>query len=158
MKTLPDKSPKLFAVIIMLCCSFMLSGCLNLDDLYTTESTTNDEANVTYVTSTEETPPKNDAHIETKEEVTTKKEEITTTKEEITTTKEEITTKKEETTTTKEEITTKKEETTTKAERTVYITPTGKKYHYSKSCAGKNAVEINLSDAKKSYEPCKKCT
>lgn len=40
---------------------------------------------------------------------------------------------------------------------TVYITPTGKKYHYSKSCAGKNASPISLDDAELSYDPCKKC-
>ena len=39
----------------------------------------------------------------------------------------------------------------------VYITPTGKKYHYSKDCAGKNAIETDLASAKKSYDPCKKC-
>lgn len=39
----------------------------------------------------------------------------------------------------------------------VYITPTGSKYHYSKSCAGKNAIQKNLSEVKGSYDPCKKC-
>lgn len=42
---------------------------------------------------------------------------------------------------------------------TVYITPTGKKYHYFKSCAGMNAVEVKKdSDLIYLYEPCKKCT
>ena len=41
---------------------------------------------------------------------------------------------------------------------TVYITPSGKKYHYSSSCAGKNAIEKSLDDVKNSYGPCKKCT
>lgn len=41
--------------------------------------------------------------------------------------------------------------------RTVYITPTGKKYHYSKSCAGKNAISTSENDASSSYDPCKKC-
>ena len=40
---------------------------------------------------------------------------------------------------------------------TVYITPTGKKYHYKASCAGKNAEAVSLSEAKESYEPCKRC-
>ena len=40
---------------------------------------------------------------------------------------------------------------------TVYITPTGKKYHYSSACAGKNAMERDLSDVEGSYGPCKKC-
>ncbi len=41
--------------------------------------------------------------------------------------------------------------------RTVYITPTGKKYHYSRSCAGNNAIETTEDSAKYSYDPCKKC-
>lgn len=41
---------------------------------------------------------------------------------------------------------------------TVYITPTGKRYHYSKSCAGKNGSSVTISKAKSSgYTPCKKC-
>lgn len=41
--------------------------------------------------------------------------------------------------------------------RIVYITPTGKKYHYRKTCAGKNAIEKTLDSVKDSYGPCKKC-
>lgn len=53
----------------------------------------------------------------------------------------------------------KSTETTTKKKksRTVYTTPYGEKYHYSKSCAGKNAIEKELDDVKDIYEPCKKC-
>ena len=40
---------------------------------------------------------------------------------------------------------------------TVYVTPTGKRYHLRKSCAGKNAIETKFSSAKKKYTPCKKC-
>ena len=41
---------------------------------------------------------------------------------------------------------------------TVYIAPTGKRYHYSKSCAGVNARAVSLSEAKESGRtPCKKC-
>lgn len=39
----------------------------------------------------------------------------------------------------------------------VYVTPSGKKYHYSKACAGKNAYPINRSEAENNYGPCKKC-
>ena len=62
-------------------------------------------------------------------------------------------------TTTKETTTreTTTEETTKDTSRTVYITPTGKKYHYSKSCAGDNAMERTLNEVKDRYEPCKKC-
>lgn len=52
-------------------------------------------------------------------------------------------------------IQTEKEARTT--DKTVYITPTGKKYHFSKSCAGKNATPTSLEAAKRHYDPCKKC-
>ena len=62
----------------------------------------------------------------------------------------------------------KKEESKTeskKAEKTekdkpkvVYITKSGKKYHYSKSCGKGNYKAVSLSEAvKKGYEPCKRC-
>lgn len=42
--------------------------------------------------------------------------------------------------------------------QTVYITPSGKKYHYLSTCGGKNSKPIDLDSAKSSgYEPCKKC-
>ncbi len=41
--------------------------------------------------------------------------------------------------------------------RTVYVTPYGKKYHYSLSCAGENGSPISENTAKNSYGPCKKC-
>lgn len=41
----------------------------------------------------------------------------------------------------------------------VYITPTGIRYHYSLSCAGKNGWAVDIEKAKKrGYTPCKKCT
>ena len=41
---------------------------------------------------------------------------------------------------------------------TVYCTKTGKRYHISESCAGKNAQEISLDEAiDKGLTPCKKC-
>lgn len=62
-------------------------------------------------------------------------------------------------TTTKETTTreTTTEETTKDNSRTVYITPSGSKYHYSKSCAGDNAMERTLNEVKDAYDPCKKC-
>lgn len=41
---------------------------------------------------------------------------------------------------------------------TVYVTPSGEKYHYSASCAGKNARATTLSAAQASGKgPCSKC-
>ena len=41
---------------------------------------------------------------------------------------------------------------------TVYITPSGKKYHYSKTCSGKNGYSVEISYAiGNGKEPCKKC-
>lgn len=39
---------------------------------------------------------------------------------------------------------------------TVYITPTGECYHFSKTCAGENAIETTLNKAG-NYRPCSKC-
>ena len=43
------------------------------------------------------------------------------------------------------------------ADRTVYVTPTGKKYHYDSDCAGKNARAIDLNKAMGAYGPCGTC-
>ena len=48
--------------------------------------------------------------------------------------------------------------TDTVASRTVYVTPSGKRYHYSKSCAGKNAKETTLDEAVAAGKtPCGTC-
>lgn len=42
--------------------------------------------------------------------------------------------------------------------RTVYITPTGARYHYSAKCAGDNAIETTLDQAQaQGYTPCGRC-
>lgn len=42
--------------------------------------------------------------------------------------------------------------------RTVYVTPTGKRYHYSSSCNGGSYYESTLDDAlARNLTPCKKC-
>lgn len=42
--------------------------------------------------------------------------------------------------------------------RTIYITPTGQRYHYSKNCAGHNATEVTLKQAEGlGKTPCKNC-
>lgn len=54
----------------------------------------------------------------------------------------------------------RKEESKTEKDKpkVVYITKSGKKYHYSKSCGKRNYKAVSLSEAvKKGYEPCKKC-
>lgn len=50
-----------------------------------------------------------------------------------------------------------KESTTKDTSKTIYITPSGSKYHYSQSCAGDNAIKTTLNQVKDTYEPCKKC-
>ncbi len=60
----------------------------------------------------------------------------------------------------KSKSSTSKKKTSTKTSHTgsvVYITPTGSKYHYSASCAGSNAIETTLEDARRYYDPCHKC-
>ena len=42
-------------------------------------------------------------------------------------------------------------------DRVVYVTKTGKKYHYSKSCAGETATAMKRSEACLTREPCKTC-
>ena len=44
-----------------------------------------------------------------------------------------------------------------KSGRTVYITPTGEKYHCNSACAGKNAMARDYDDVEGVYDPCKKC-
>lgn len=39
----------------------------------------------------------------------------------------------------------------------VYVTPSGKRYHYSKSCAGKNATKTTFENAKRTRTACKTC-
>lgn len=44
------------------------------------------------------------------------------------------------------------------ASPTAYITPTGKRYHLSRSCAGDNAIETTVAKATdQGYTPCAKC-
>lgn len=43
-------------------------------------------------------------------------------------------------------------------QNTVYVTPTGKRYHYSKDCAGKNGTAVTLQNAQsRGFTPCAKC-
>lgn len=44
-----------------------------------------------------------------------------------------------------------------KKQQTVYITPSGKKYHTDPDCAGKTGFEIALETAKHFREPCNIC-
>ena len=42
--------------------------------------------------------------------------------------------------------------------QTVYVTPTGKRYHLLSTCGGKNSAPIRLEDAlSRGYTPCQKC-
>ena len=43
-------------------------------------------------------------------------------------------------------------------QRTVYVTPTGKRYHYISTCGGKNSTASTLNKAKaRGLTPCQKC-
>lgn len=51
-------------------------------------------------------------------------------------------------------------ETTTEPQwngKTVYITPTGEKFHIKESCAGENAIETELGKLGEEYTACKRC-
>lgn len=108
-------------------------------------------------------------HVETADGKIKSEEIPVTVLEEETTTEAETTTEKETTTkaeTTTERKTTAEKETTTKAEpitqksnsRTVYRTPSGKRYHYDSQCGGKNSYSVSLDEAKNSgLTPCQKC-
>ena len=49
-------------------------------------------------------------------------------------------------------------ENTETSSKTVYITPSGKRWHLNENCAGKNAMATTLEKAEeKSLTPCKKC-
>ena len=45
-----------------------------------------------------------------------------------------------------------------KKQQMVYITPSGKKYHLKKNCAGKNGIKIEFETALLLKEPCSICT
>lgn len=77
-----------------------------------------------------------------------------TTKEDVT---ESSTTTTTTTTTTEEYTTTTTTTTTRKPGRTVYVTPSGEKYHFDKECAGKNAIARDFNDVKDSYGACGTC-
>ena len=47
--------------------------------------------------------------------------------------------------------------TPTKKQQTVFITPSGKKYHTDRYCAGKTGFEIGIETAKLLREPCSIC-
>lgn len=60
-------------------------------------------------------------------------------------------------TTTKKSTSTQSSSGQTKSQ-TVYVTPTGKRYHYSSTCGGKNSTATTLDNAKaRGLTPCQKC-
>ena len=76
-----------------------------------------------------------------------------------TTTKKKTTTTTRTTTTNTKPVITKLPETEPEPiSRTVYITPTGKRYHYRSTCGGKNSYAVTLDEAiADGFTPCKKC-
>ena len=77
-----------------------------------------------------------------------------TTEKSVPTTKRVVTTKQK---TTTKRITTKATENETQS-KSVYITPTGKRYHFDPDCGGKNSYAATMDIALgKGLTPCKKC-
>lgn len=124
------------------------------DSLSISERTTREKETILITTSPTTTNSTRDHQETTTEKQTT---EPTTIKQ--TTAKQEPTTKKQEPAT---------KQTTQKAQnsdsndsgysRTVYVTPSGERYHFISSCGGKNSRATTLSEAKSSGRtPCKKC-
>lgn len=61
-------------------------------------------------------------------------------------------------TSTKKTTTQSTRATTKDNSRTVYVTPTGKRYHYISTCGGKNSTASTLNKAKaRGLTPCQKC-
>ena len=61
-------------------------------------------------------------------------------------------------TTTKAPTTQATAATTEKVSQTVYITPTGERYHLISTCGGKNSRPVSLEEAlRRGLTPCKKC-
>ena len=61
-------------------------------------------------------------------------------------------------TSTKKTTTQSTSATTTDNSRTVYVTPTGKRYHYISTCGGKNSTASTLNKAKaRGLTPCQNC-
>lgn len=147
------------AVLLCICATLSFSGCgveKNAAGQSTTEETsaaeTTAEETDTEITTAEVTTAEETTTESTTAEVTTAEE---TTSEE--TTAERTTAENTAVETTVKETTTDKGEVTTAHGRTVYITPSGKRYHYSESCAGKNAIEKKLDEIPSKYTPCQKC-
>ena len=143
----------------------LLSGCAELPDATDPAATTATTARADATEQTAETPDETAPSAETS--ATTTETPATTTAAPTTTTTTVAPTTVAPTTTGKKPTTatpapktkpTAAPSTVAPHGRTVYITPTGKCYHYSADCAGKNAMARNLSDVTGSYRPCKKCT
>ena len=136
---------KILCLVICLAMLLSFGGC----DM---ETFTSDSSDGTTVVST----TKED---ETTERATTEKQSVATTKTTIQT-KETTTKKTTEVTTTKKttEVTTAKLTEEQKNSITVYVTPSGKRYHLDPDCGGKNSSATDLDRAiNMGKTPCKKC-
>lgn len=140
-----------FFIVSLLIC---FVGAATEDEEYDEPTTV--ETTIVYVS---DTTTKEDSTVETTEITTTEETAEETTTEKLT---EESTTEfvtetvvdvvEDEPETEQIEYTTEK-----KSGRTVYITPTGEKYHCNSACAGKNAMARDYDDVEGVYDPCKKC-
>ncbi|MBQ8767773.1 MAG: hypothetical protein IJZ16_13335 [Clostridia bacterium] len=167
----------LFFIGIAVSPSMDTSSDADVEDNLVIEDSTILNVNDNIVESTKEsmiesTAEETDSIIETTKEDLTEKDTTETTLESTTnnietTTRKESTTKQKETTTKQIEKTTNKVETTTKrvtttvdpdSQVTVYVTETGKRYHYENPCGNGTYYPSTLANAKaRGLTPCNKC-
>ncbi len=154
-KTLKIALSAVFGCWIAFCIFFFAVGIFTDS---TSEETTSVTTTSTTSSSIQATSDTTEVLKTTEKEITIATTKATTEKTTTATTKTTTETTRKQTTTAKRTTTTKKQTTTKKnIGATVYITPNGKKYHYSKNCAGKNAMARDLDDVQGNYGPCKKC-
>ena len=161
----------LFFVGIAVAPSTNTSSDADVEDNLVMEDSTTSNINENVVESTKEsiaesTTEETDSVIEITKEDLTEKETTEMTTLESTTNNIETTTQKESTTKQKEE-TTNRTETTTKrvtttidpdSQVTVYVTETGKRYHYENPCGNGTYYPSTLANAKaRGLTPCDKC-
>ena len=138
-----------FVLAILILCSCG-TGSLDVNDpvTQTAGSTKNTAATFTFASTAP--PPETSTTAETTSVTTTEDTTTATTEEPATTTEEPATTTKKPTTSTQKP--TEKQNNP----QIVWITPSGKRYHYISTCGGKNSYSVSI-DHVGNRTPCQKC-